>query len=219
MAVKLRLTRKGKKKQPFYRIVAADSRSRRDGKYIEKIGYYNPITNPAEVVIDEEKVFYWLKNGAIPTDTVENLFSKKGIMLKWHHIKQGHDDAKVEEEYKKWELLQLERQKREEALAAQAKREQEPEVTEEEPASETGEEQVAPEAKPDASPEVEPEVETKPEAPSEVEPGVEAKPVEEEVVEIQPAEETPEPPVSEAQPDEEPKSESQQADETDESKK
>lgn len=233
MAVKLRLTRKGKKKQPFYRIVAADSRSRRDGKYIEKIGYYNPITNPAEVVIDEEKVFYWLKNGAIPTDTVENLFSKKGIMLKWHHIKQGHDDAKVEEEYKKWELLQLERQKREEALAAQAKREQEPEVTEEEPASETGEEQVAPEAKPDAPPEVEPEVEakpeappevepeveTKPEAPSEVEPGVEAKPVEEEVVEIQPAEETPEPPVSEAQPDEEPKSESQQADETDESKK
>ena len=219
MAVKLRLTRKGKKKQPFYRIVAADSRSRRDGKYIEKIGYYNPITNPAEVVIDEEKVFYWLKNGAIPTDTVENLFSKKGIMLKWHHIKQGHDDAKVEEEYKKWELLQLERQKREEALAAQAKREQEPEVTEEEPASETGEEQVAPEAKPDASPEVEPEVEAKPEAPSEVEPGVEAKPVEEEVVEIQPAEETPEPPVSEAQPDEEPKSESQQADETDESKK
>ena len=205
MAVKLRLTRKGKKKQPFYRIVAADSRSRRDGKYIEKIGYYNPITNPAEVVIDEEKVFYWLKNGAIPTDTVENLFSKKGIMLKWHHIKQGHDDAKVEEEYKKWELLQLERQKREEALAAQAKREQEPEVTEEEPASETGEEQVAPEAKPDAPPEVEP--------------GVEAKPVEEEVVEIQPAEETPEPPVSEAQPDEEPKSESQQADETDESKK
>jgi small subunit ribosomal protein S16 len=60
----------GKKKQPFYRIVAADSRSRRDGKYIEKIGYYNPITNPAEIEIDEEKAFYWLKNGAIPTEMV-----------------------------------------------------------------------------------------------------------------------------------------------------
>lgn len=207
MAVKLRLTRKGKKKQPFYRIVAADSRARRDGKYIEKIGYYNPLTNPAEVIIDEEKAFYWLKNGAIPTDTVENLFSKQGIMLKWHHIKQGHDDAKIEEEYKKWELLQLEKQKREEALAAQAKRKQEtePEATEPEPAPETAEEPV--------------ETEAKAEAPSEIEPEVEAKPVEEEVVAAQAEEETPEPEAMEAQPDEEPKSESQQNDETDESKK
>jgi len=204
LAVKLRLTRRGKKKQPFYRIVAADSRSRRDGKYIEKIGYYNPLTNPAEIIIDEEKAFYWLKNGAIPTDTVENLFSKKGIMLKWHHIKQGHDDAKIEEEYKKWELLQLERQKREEALAAQAKRKQEPEATEPEPAPETAEETV--------------ETEVKPEATSEVESKAEAKPVEEEVAANKAEEETPEPEAMEPQPDEEPKSESQQADETDEAK-
>jgi len=204
LAVKLRLTRRGKKKQPFYRIVAADSRSRRDGKYIEKIGYYNPLTNPAEIIIDEEKAFYWLKNGAIPTDTVENLFSKKGIMLKWHHIKQGHDDAKIEEEYKKWELLQLERQKREEALAAQAKRKQEPEATEPEPAPETAEETV--------------ETEVKPEATSEVESKAEAKPGEEEVAATRAEEETPEPEALEAQPDEEPKSESQQADETDEAK-
>jgi small subunit ribosomal protein S16 len=132
----------GKKKQPFYRIVAADSRSRRDGKYIEKIGYYNPITNPAEIEIDEEKAFYWLKNGAIPTETVKSLFSKTGIMLKWHHIRNGHDEAKVEEEYKKWELLQLERQKREEALVAQAKREKEPAADAEVSAPETEEESV-----------------------------------------------------------------------------
>lgn len=131
MAVKLRLARMGKKKQPFYRIVAADSRTRRDGKYIDKLGHYNPITNPAEIVINEEKAFYWLKNGAIPTDTVKNLFSQKGIMLKWHYMRDGHEEAKVEEEYKKWELLQLEKKKREEAIAAQAKREQKPEITEE----------------------------------------------------------------------------------------
>lgn len=121
MAVKLRLTRMGKKKQPFYRIVAADSRVRRDGKYIEKIGHYNPLTHPAEIVINEEKAFYWLKNGALPTDTVKNLFSKKGIMLKWRFMKKGYPQDKIDEEYKKWELLQWERQKREAALAAQAK--------------------------------------------------------------------------------------------------
>jgi small subunit ribosomal protein S16 len=149
LAVKLRLARMGKKKQPYYRIVAADSRTRRDGKYIEKIGHYNPLMNPAEVMIDEEKAFYWLKNGAVPTETVKSLFSQKGIMLKWHYIRDGHDEAKVEEEYKKWELLQLERQKREEALAAQAKREPKPKTVEEELTQDAKEETVA-EAKPEA---------------------------------------------------------------------
>lgn len=121
MAVKLRLTRMGKKKQPFYRIVAIDSRVRRDGKYIEKIGYYNPLTNPAQIVIDEEKAFRWLKNGAIPTDTVRSLFSRKGILLKWNLMKRGLPEAQISEEFKKWEVLQIERQKRQEALAAQAK--------------------------------------------------------------------------------------------------
>lgn len=121
MAVKLRLTRMGKKKQPLYRIVAIDSRVRRDGKYIEKIGHYNPLTNPAEIVVDEEKAFRWLKNGAIPTDTVRSLFSKKGILLKWNLMKRGLPDAQISEEFKKWEVLQIERQKRQEALAAQAK--------------------------------------------------------------------------------------------------
>ncbi|HEX9970687.1 MAG TPA: 30S ribosomal protein S16 [bacterium] len=125
MAVKLRLTRMGKKKQPFYRIIAIDSRSRRDGKYIDNIGYYNPLTHPAEIVINEEKVFQWLKNGAIPSDTVKSLFSKKGIMVKWHLMKEGHNEEKIAEEFKKWEVLQLEREKRLEAMKAQVKREKE----------------------------------------------------------------------------------------------
>jgi len=137
LAVKLRLTRKGKRKQPFYRIVAVDSRVRRNGKYLDKIGHYNPIADPAEIVVDEQKALHWLKRGAIPTDTVKSIFSRKGIMLKWHFIKQGYDEAKATEEYKKWELLQLERQKKEEALAAQAKRAQQTSESVEEAAPET----------------------------------------------------------------------------------
>ena len=77
MAVKLRLKRMGAKKRPFYRIVAADSRSPRDGRFIEQVGYYNPIEEPAVIKIDEELAMKWLKNGAIPTDTVRNLFSNQ----------------------------------------------------------------------------------------------------------------------------------------------
>ena len=89
MAVKMRLKRMGKKKAPFYRIVVADSRSPRDGKFIEAIGTYNPLTNPAEIKVDEELTFKWLNNGAIPTDTVKNVLSKAGIMKKYHEQKQG----------------------------------------------------------------------------------------------------------------------------------
>ena len=74
MAVKLRLRRMGAKKRPFYRIVAADSRSPRDGRFIEIIGTYNPLTSPAEIKIDEEKALKWLKEGAKPSDTVRDLF-------------------------------------------------------------------------------------------------------------------------------------------------
>ena len=78
----------GAKKRPFYRIVAADSRSPRDGKYLELIGFYNPLTNPAEVKINEEVALKWLNTGAIPTDTVKNLFSKEGIMKKFADSKK-----------------------------------------------------------------------------------------------------------------------------------
>ena len=80
MAVKLRLKRMGAKQRPFYRIVAADSRFPRDGRFIETVGTYNPIANPAEIKIDKELALKWLNNGAQPTDTVKNLFKNAGIM-------------------------------------------------------------------------------------------------------------------------------------------
>lgn len=80
MAVKIRLKRMGAKKSPFYRVVVADSRAPRDGKFIEEIGYYNPITEPAEVKIDAEKAKKWLSTGAQPTETVRALLKKSGII-------------------------------------------------------------------------------------------------------------------------------------------
>lgn len=82
MAVKIRLKRMGAKKNPFYRIVVADSRSPRDGRFIEEIGYYNPLTDPKTVKIDDEKAVKWLKNGAKPTDTVDKLFKENCIYEK-----------------------------------------------------------------------------------------------------------------------------------------
>lgn len=82
MAVKIRLKRIGAKKNPFYRIIVADSRSPRDGRFIEEIGYYNPLTEPKTVKIDDEKAARWLKNGAKPTDTVDRLFRENDIYTK-----------------------------------------------------------------------------------------------------------------------------------------
>lgn len=76
MAVRIRLRRMGAKKAPFYRVIVADSRSPRDGRFIEEIGYYNPMTAPAEIKIDLEKAEKWIKNGAQPTDTVKALLKK-----------------------------------------------------------------------------------------------------------------------------------------------
>ncbi len=89
MAVKLRLKRMGKKKAPFYRIVAADSRSPRDGRFIETIGTYNPTTVPAQVTLDAELAMKWLNNGAQPSDTVRNILSKQGIMKRFHDEKSA----------------------------------------------------------------------------------------------------------------------------------
>ena len=82
MAVKMRLTRLGDKKSPFYRIVITDSKNARDGAYVDKVGHYNPIANPAEVVIDEAKAKDWLAKGVQPTDTVKQLLIDKGIIAK-----------------------------------------------------------------------------------------------------------------------------------------
>ena len=89
MAVKLRLLRMGAQKAPFYRIVAADSRAPRDGRFIELLGTYDPRTNPAKVTIKEEEVLKWLNNGAQPSDTVKNLLSKEGIIKKFADSKSG----------------------------------------------------------------------------------------------------------------------------------
>ena len=80
MAVKMRLRRMGAKKAPFYRVIVADSRSPRDGRFIDEVGYYNPMTNPAEIKIDAEAAKKWLANGAQPTETVKSLLKKSGIV-------------------------------------------------------------------------------------------------------------------------------------------
>ncbi|GAA4063411.1 30S ribosomal protein S16 [Amphibacillus indicireducens] len=87
MAVKIRLKRMGSKRNPFYRVVVADSRSPRDGRIIEQIGTYNPVVDPVEVKLDEEKALDWMTKGAQPSDTVRNLFSNQGIMQKFHDQK------------------------------------------------------------------------------------------------------------------------------------
>jgi small subunit ribosomal protein S16 len=83
VATKIRLMRLGRKKRPFYRVVVADSRARRDGRFVDILGYYNPLVEPAEIKIDEEKALNWLKEGAIPTDTVKNILSKLGLIKKF----------------------------------------------------------------------------------------------------------------------------------------
>jgi small subunit ribosomal protein S16 len=87
MAVKIRLKRMGQKKAPFYRVVVADSRAPRDGRFIEEIGTYNPVAQPAQVSIDEEKALKWLTTGAQPTDTVRSLFRKQGLLQKFHELR------------------------------------------------------------------------------------------------------------------------------------
>ena len=87
MAVKIRLKRMGSKRKPVYRIVVADSRSPRDGRFIEAVGYYNPLTNPVDLKLNEEDILHWLQKGAQPSDTVRNLLGSKGIMQKYHEAR------------------------------------------------------------------------------------------------------------------------------------
>ena len=95
MAVKMRLKRMGAKKRPFYRIVVADSRSPRDGRFIEEVGYYNPIENPAVVKVNKEVALIWLNNGATPTDTVRDILSKEGILKEFHEAKKSKKSTKA----------------------------------------------------------------------------------------------------------------------------
>lgn len=105
MAVKLRLLRMGKKRQPIYKVVAADVRSPRDGKIIEAVGSYNPKSNPAAVDLNEERVLYWLNCGAQPTITVKTLLNKEGILLKRDLKKQGLDESEINAKFEDWKNL------------------------------------------------------------------------------------------------------------------
>ena len=106
MAVKIRLQRHGKKGRPFYWIVAADSRAKRDGKYLQKLGVYDPNTNPARVEVNVDEALKWLQNGAIPTNTARTLLSYRGVMLK-HHLNKGVlkgalKQEKADEQFQAW---------------------------------------------------------------------------------------------------------------------
>lgn len=101
MSVKLRLQRKGRKKKPFYHIVAADVRAPRDGKFIEKIGTYNPMTTPATIDLDSDKALRWMENGALPSDTVRAILKFKGVLYRRHllrGVRKGAFSQEVAEE-------------------------------------------------------------------------------------------------------------------------
>jgi small subunit ribosomal protein S16 len=106
MAVRIRLARKGRKKLAYYHIVVADSRSPRDGRYIEKIGKYNPLTNPATIELDFDKALGWLQNGALPTETCRAILSYKGVLIKKHlldGVKKGaFDEPEAVRRFEEW---------------------------------------------------------------------------------------------------------------------
>ena len=111
MAVRIRLMRGGRKKLPMYRIVVADSRAPRDGRYIEVIGRYNPLPATMEVSVDESRLFKWLDDGAAMSDTVKNLMRHQGLTLKYELRKRNADEATVSKELQKWEMAHQERDK------------------------------------------------------------------------------------------------------------
>ena len=134
MAVKIRLQRHGSKKRPFYFIVVADARAPRDGKFIQKIGTYNPLTHPATVLIDRQKALDWLSNGAQPTDTVRKILSTKGVLY-LKHLLRGvglglFDQAAAMTKFEEWHQDQESkaRQRQEEALRARRVQRQRPPV-------------------------------------------------------------------------------------------
>jgi small subunit ribosomal protein S16 len=174
LAVKIRLKKMGSKKRPFYRLIVADSRSPRDGRFLETLGHYNPMVEPAEIKIDEDKVYKWLDNGAKPTVNAANLLKAQGILERWRLLKSGVTiaelDAKIEERRAKQPKAQPKEKKKLSKKAIAAAK-----VAEEEA------------AKPEESPE---EVDT-PAEPSVEEAPADTKPAEDAPAEEAPAEEAP----------------------------
>ncbi len=110
MSVRIRLTRMGRRNRPYYRVVIADSRSRRDGNFIEQVGTYDPIKqNNKNFTVAEDRIFHWLRVGAKPTDTVKYLLSEEGIMLKWHLENSNLSEDKKKQELQKWEMAKTAR--------------------------------------------------------------------------------------------------------------
>lgn len=143
MAVKLRLRRMGKKKQPIYKVVAADARSPRDGKFLESIGLYNPLTDPHTVDIKEDRALYWLNKGAQPTETVKSLLRQRGITLKRELFRKGLSEDKIQSELEQWTKMQEAKQtSRKQGKKTKAKTE---EVSEEANAAKSDDENVSPE--------------------------------------------------------------------------
>lgn len=122
--VKLRLKRIGKKKKPVYKIVAADARSPRDGRFIEELGYYDPNFDPMKIALKKTKVMYWLKNGAQPTDTVRQLFQKEGVLLQMDLIKRGKSQEEIDARLAKFEADKVGKQERAKAKKTRLKERQ-----------------------------------------------------------------------------------------------
>ena len=104
MATKIRLKRIGRRNSPFYRMIAIDSRKRRDGAAIEQLGWYNPIDTNHSYDLDQDRIIHWLGEGAEPTDAAKKLLRNAGISHRWHLMKQGISESEIEKEMKKWEL-------------------------------------------------------------------------------------------------------------------
>lgn len=149
MAVKLRLRRMGKKNQPIYKMVAADSRSPRNGKFLEAVGFYNPLTNPHTLELKEDRVMYWLNVGAEPTHTVKSLLRQKGLTLKKELLSKGLDEEKVKSEIENWQKMKEAGSKKriDKKLSRKAKAKQEAEATAEAAASQAPAEETKPEEK------------------------------------------------------------------------
>ena len=132
MAVRLRLRRMGRKKRPFYRIVAADQRAPRDGRFIEVVGQYDPLQKPQKVELKEDRIFYWLANGAQPSTTVRSLLRNQGIWFRLDLKARGLTDEQIEGEMQRWQETKAAREKRREAAEIQARSKKEKEKKKEE---------------------------------------------------------------------------------------
>ena len=227
MPVKLRLRRQGRRKHAHYAIVAADARAPRDGRFIEKIGYYDPVTSPARVYVDHDSALKWLKVGAQPTNTVRSILRHAGVTLKFALIKQGKSEEEMDRIYTRWRNEKDRKQKKKmvmidvNGILLEPVPESSEPVKKPAPVVEEKEEEVAaaPAAETEAPAEEAPAAEA--EAPAEEAPAAEKTPAEEPAAEEAPAaEETPaEEPAAEEAPAAEAEAPAEEAAETEEEKK